>query len=281
VKLTILRDRGRAHPLAWIHRAEARSIARELGDHGYKPTIVAFDPMRVRALDGERLLLRLSDPMMRVAAQTLSRESVAYQGPDTATLERCYDKLSASTIVHEHGMDVPPTRLADDAATLTPPVVIKPRRGCDSLGLRLVDHQPIPERLRTAEHIAQTRVRGIEITIALSGDRAGFPLQILLPPGTPYSFARKYVLRPGREPLADVELAERVRTCATRIATALDVGWAARVDFIYDASADRLWFLECDAAPLVGADSAFAASFAAAGIGRETQLRMLLGVPEQ
>jgi D-alanine-D-alanine ligase-like ATP-grasp enzyme len=196
-------------------------------------------------------------------------------------LERCYDKLTASTIVLEHGMDVPLTISADAAATLKPPLVIKPRRGSDSLGLRLVARHPIPARLRTPEHIAQTRVRGIEITVALSGHRAGFPLQILLPPGTPYSFTRKYVLRPKREPLPDVQLAERVRTCATRIATALGVGWAARVDFVYDVSLDRLWFLECDAAPLVSRDSAFAASFAAAGRGRDTQLRMLLGAIEQ
>jgi hypothetical protein len=39
---------------------------------------------------------------------------------------------------------------------------------------------------------------------------------------------------------------------------------------------DRLCFLECDVAPLVSANSAFAASLEAAGIGRAEQLRMLL-----
>jgi D-alanine-D-alanine ligase-like ATP-grasp enzyme len=281
VKVTILCDRMRADPLAWIHRTEARSIARELRERGYKPNIVVFDPMRVRSLAGERLLLRLSDPVMRIAAQTLSRASIAYHGPRAAAFERCYDKLTASTIVLEHGMDVPLTILADAAETLKLPLVIKPRRGSDSVGLRLVARRPIPARLRTPEHIAQTRVCGVELTVALSGHRAGFPLQILLPRGTPYSFTRKYVVRPRREPLADVQLAERVRTYATRIATALGVSWAARVDFLYDASVDRLWFLECDAAPLVSRGSAFAASFAAAGRQRDTQLRMLLGAVEQ
>jgi len=279
VNLTILCDRVRAHPLACIHRAEARSIARELDEHGYTPNIAAFNPTRVGALAGETPLLRLSDPMMRIAAQTLSRASIAYHGPGAAVLERCYDKLVASTLVREQGLDVPLTVLADAATTLTPPLVIKRRRGSDSLGLCLVDRRPIPARLRTPEYIAQPRVRGLELTVAVNAHRAGFPLQILLPRGAPYSFVRKYVLRPRREPLAHVQLAERVRTCATRIATALGVDWAARVDFIYDASADRLWFLECDAAPLVGAESAFAASFAAAGLGRDAQLRMLLGAP--
>jgi hypothetical protein len=37
-----------------------------------------------------------------------------------------------------------------------------------------------------------------------------------------------------------------------------------------------LRFLECDAAPLVGAQSAFPASLAAAGISRAEQLRLML-----
>jgi hypothetical protein len=37
-----------------------------------------------------------------------------------------------------------------------------------------------------------------------------------------------------------------------------------------------LCFIECDVAPLLGAQSAFAASLEAAGIGRTEQLRLLL-----
>ena len=76
----------RAEPLAWIHRAEARSIARELREYGYEPNVFVFDPTRMRALGGETLLLRLSDPVMRLAAQTLSRASIAYHGPGAAAL---------------------------------------------------------------------------------------------------------------------------------------------------------------------------------------------------
>jgi hypothetical protein len=54
------------------------------------------------------------------------------------------------------------------------------------------------------------------------------------------------------------------------------VDWAARVDLIHETETDRLRFLECDVAPLVGANSAFAASFAATGVSRAEQLRMLL-----
>jgi hypothetical protein len=67
--------------------------------------------------------------------------------------------------------------------------------------------------------------------------------------------------------------AELVAYGAEQIGRALGVDWAARVDFIVRDG--RPFFLECDAAPLVGPDSAFAASFAAAGVKRATQLAWL------
>jgi D-alanine-D-alanine ligase-like ATP-grasp enzyme len=102
------------------------------------------------------------------------------------------------------------------------------------------------------------------------------PLRILLPEAKPYSFVRKYLLRPGQAPVADAGLAERVRHTALEIAGIFGVDWAARIDLIHETETDRLRFLECDVAPLVGASSAFAASLEAAGVSRAEQLRMLL-----
>ena len=102
------------------------------------------------------------------------------------------------------------------------------------------------------------------------------PLQLDLPAGTPYTFARKYLLRPGRGPLADATLAERVRELALTIAGLFAVNWAARIDLIHETATGRLRFLECDVAPLVGPASAFAASLAAAGMARAEQLELLL-----
>jgi hypothetical protein len=53
---------------------------------------------------------------------------------------------------------------------------------------------------------------------------------------------------------------------------------AAHIDLIHETATDRLRLLECDVAPLIGAGSAFAASFEAAGISRAEQLRMLVSV---
>src|SRR5690349_24957929 len=108
-KVVGARESWRAHALAWIHRAEALSIARELG---------------AQLTSGEAppgSLLRLSDPVMREVVRTLR---VPYFGPGSAALERCYDKYEACRQV----ADAPRTFLASDAHGLAAPFVLKPRR---------------------------------------------------------------------------------------------------------------------------------------------------------
>ena len=258
------RERWRADPLAWIHRAEARAIARELGAG------LASYPADV--LKG-KLLLRLSDPVMRVAARELT---IPYCGPGSAALERCYDKYEAHRIVAAAGIDAPETLLASEAHPAPAPLVLKPRRGSDSIGVRFV--RKIPAAKRNDGHIVQQRIVGEEVTVALFRDRVGMPLRILLAPGTPYSFLRKYALRPGRAPMTGI-FSSRIRELALAIGKLLGVDWAARVDLIVERGSGRPCFLECDAAPLVGAGSGFAASFAAAGVDRGTQLGWLLDQP--
>ena len=222
------------------------------------------------------LLLRLSDPVMLRAARRFTGAAVPFFGPGARVMERCYDKYEAYRVASEHGLDGPATAFASAAGTLPFPLIIKPRYGSDSIGVRLLRAGPIPARARTDGYIAQQYVRGAELTIAVFRDRIGMPLRILLPEGTPYSFVRKYLLRPPRAPLADAGLAERVRRMALKVARVFGVDWAARIDLIHEPKADRLCFLECDVAPLIGAQSAFAASFAAAGIHRAEQLPMLV-----
>jgi D-alanine-D-alanine ligase-like ATP-grasp enzyme len=235
--------------LAWIHRAEARGIAAELGAplHTYR---------------GEGGLLRLSDPAMLRAIEDLTRAGIPYIGPGLAAMRLCYDKLAASERVAAAGIDCP-------AQATSFPMVIKPRRGSDSIGVRIARSGPIP-----ADHLAQERLLGMELTVGSIAGIVGAPLRIVLRQGALYSFSRKY-LRPPRREVVSGALADRVRDTARRIATLLGVDWAARVDFIYEARRDRLCFLECDVAPLVGAGSAFAASLRAGGMPRAEQLRRL------
>jgi D-alanine-D-alanine ligase-like ATP-grasp enzyme len=267
VKLCVVREPWRAHPLAWIHRAEAASVAGELRAAGHAVTLAGLGS----AYPQGNLLLRLSDPVMLSAVRSLA---VPYIGPRAAVMERCYDKYEACRLAAAQDIDVPATALGSEAGSILPPLVVKPRRGSDSLGVRFPRH--VPSRCATPDYIVQRRIRGAELTVATLRGRTGEPLRILLPEGTPYSFTRKYLLRPRRAPLADAALAKRVRELAARIAALFDSAWAARVDFILESGSGRLCFLECDVAPLIGEGSAFTESLSASGMTRAEQLRLLL-----
>jgi D-alanine-D-alanine ligase-like ATP-grasp enzyme len=276
LNVTVLRESWHWHPLAWIHRAEARSVAEELRRAGYAVQLIRFRDNSVSGLPPGLLLLRVSDPVMLVAVQTLTRATRPFLGPSAVVMERCYDKYEAHRLATANGVDCPATVLASEASPMPFPLVLKPRRGSDSIGVRLLQDGPIPAHARSDGYITQQYVRGAELTVAVFRDRAGMPLHILLPEATPYSFLRKYLLRPRHAPLADTRLAERVCRTALEIVGIFAVDWAARIDLIHETGTDRLRFLECDVAPLVGANSAFAASFEAAGMSRAEQLRMLL-----
>jgi D-alanine-D-alanine ligase-like ATP-grasp enzyme len=276
LNITVVRESWRLHPLAWIHRAEARSIAEELRRSGHAVRLARLQNNSFSELAPSILLLRVSDPVMLVLVQALTRAGEFYLGPHADVMARCYDKYEAHRIATSNGVDSPATALASEAGAMLIPLVLKPRRGSDSIGVRLLKKGPIPARLRTDRYIAQQYIRGTELTVAVCRDRAGMPLTIVLPDATPYSFFRKYLVRPPRVPITDAALTERVRRASLEIAGLFGVDWAARIDLIHETATDRLRFLECDVAPLVGVKSAFAASFAASGMNRAEQLRMLL-----
>ena len=208
------------------------------------------------------------------AAESLTRAGKAYFGPRAAVMQLCYDKLRATRVAAAAGIACPRTLPGDAAEGIAFPLIVKPRQSSDSIGLRLLRQGPLPARYRSAEYIVQEHVRGRELTVALIGGRVGQPLELALPQGATYSFARKYLRRPRREPLHDAALAARVRETAFRVAELFAVNWAARVDFIREPGG-RLCFLECDVAPMIAPASAFAASLAAAGIARAEQLALL------
>ena len=95
--VAVVRDPWHTHSLAWIHRAEARSIARELG------------AQLVSGRVPPGALLRLADPVMREVVRTLR---VPYFGPGSAALERGYDKYEACRRI----ADAPRTFLANTVA---------------------------------------------------------------------------------------------------------------------------------------------------------------------
>jgi D-alanine-D-alanine ligase-like ATP-grasp enzyme len=273
--LTVLIDPWRIDLLAWLHRAEARALVRELRATGRIVYVRRLD--RQDLPQAERILLRLSDPVMVDAVRALVAAGIRYRGPGRDALERCYDKWCAYQLAEQAGIECPETRFAAAEDGLRRPVVVKPRRGSDSIGMRVIRTGAIPANLRSEAVLVQPQIFGSELTVGVIDGMAGEPLKLALADGVPYSFARKYFRPPNRAPLADRDLAARVRHTALTAAQALGVDWAARVDFIYERASGRLLFLECDAAPLVGPASAFAASLSASGMARAEQLARILG----
>jgi len=276
LKIILLREPWRPHPLAWIHRGEAHEVAGELRRAGHEVNILQYRAGAIANASPAMILLRLSDPVMLAAVKALTGAQRSFIGPRDEVMARCYDKYRAHRLATANGVDCPSTALANAAGGMAFPLILKPRRGSDSLGVRLLRGESIPARFRTDAYVAQEYMRGAELTVAVLGGYVGKPLRIHLPEGTPYSFWRKYLLRPPRAPLVDTGVAQRVTDAARRIAEVFGVRWAARIDLIHEQGTGRLRFLECDVAPLVGARSAFAASLEANGMSRAEQLRLLL-----
>jgi D-alanine-D-alanine ligase len=274
VTFTVVHDAWRLHPLVWIHRSEARQIARELRRAGHAVRRSAFGRSTVVDSGGRRIL-RLSDPVMFLAAEALWSARVPYIGPGFEAMKRCYDKYVASRLVTAGGFRCPETELGTEADRIDFPLVLKPRWGSDSIGLRRYAQGPVPACKRNERYIVQRYIRGAEITVGVLNGQAGAPLHIRIPDGALYTFVRKYVLRPRMVPVAEQRFAARVRVEALRIAAMLGVDWAARIDFIHEPGTDMLYFLECDVAPLLGPGSAFDTSLRAAGFVRSEQLKHL------
>lgn len=273
--LIVMHDAWRLHPLAWIHRSEARRIARELRRSGHAVRRCAFGRSTIADSGAGRRILRLSDPVMFEAVEALSTARVPYIGPGFDSMKRCYDKYSACRLITAAGFACPQTELGIEADRIDFPAVAKPRWGSDSIGLRRYAHGPVPATKRNERYVVQRHIRGTEITIGVLNGQAGAPLHVCIPDGALYTFARKYVLRPRIVPVTEQRFAARVRAEALRVAATLGVDWAARIDFIHEPGTDLLHFLECDVAPLVGPGSAFDTSLRAAGVARSEQLKQL------
>lgn len=156
LNIAIVYESWRPHPLAWIHRAEARAIAEDLRRAGHEVRVVRYRDDAISELPPESLLLRLSDPIMLAGVRALTRADKPYLGPSAAVMERCYDKYEAYRIATANGVDCPLTALGNDAANRLFPLMLKPRRGSDSIGVRLITNGVLPARSRTEDYIVQS-----------------------------------------------------------------------------------------------------------------------------
>ena len=112
------------------------------------------------------------------AVEALSSASVPYIGPGFEAMKRCYDKYAASRLLTANGFTCPETELGTEADRIDFPVVLKPRWGSDSIGLRHYAHGPVPACKRNERYIVQRYIRGTEITMGVLNGQAGAPLHI-------------------------------------------------------------------------------------------------------
>jgi len=121
-----------------------------------------------------------------VAASYLEDDGIAVVLPRRPFVEMCLDKFVLMQRLHEHGFDVPATRLASEGVgDLSFPLVAKPRSGRGSRGVAVVS---TPEALSlhleavgvaADAMILQEHVDGTEFTVSVVVGRSGHTLAVV------------------------------------------------------------------------------------------------------
>jgi len=181
MNVTVLRESWQPHPLAWIHRAEARFFAEELRRAGYAARLVRFRDDSISDLPSGLLVLRLSDPVMLAAVQTLTRAAIPFSRASAAAMERCYDKYEAYRVATARVWIA--RRPPSPARRALRRFRCYSNRGADPIRSACASSGTVgfPRAPETDRYITQQYVRGVELTVAVFRERAGMPLRIFLP----------------------------------------------------------------------------------------------------
>lgn len=207
---------------------------------------------------------------------------VPYTGSGYLASGVAMDKAMAKRMMESAGIRTPAWRLLEYsaeaaeklAAELPMPCVVKATAGGSSLGVFLPESR---EELREAlvqvrrfsgQVMWEERISGRELTVAVLGDRALPPIEIL-PAEKDFDYAAKYQAGGARElcpaPVT-AEEAELVQDLALRVHTALGLSVYSRADFILDGQG-RAWCLEVNSLPGMTPGSLIPKAAAAVGIG--------------
>ena len=189
---------------------------------------------------------------------------VPYTGSGYLSSGMAMDKAAAKRMMESAGVPTPRWRLlryalekAEDLArTLATPCVIKTTTGGSSLGVYLPeDRQALRRALSevcrfSGQVMWEERIYGRELTVAVLGDRALPPIEIL-PAEREFDYTAKYQAGGARElcpaPVTDRE-ATQVQDLALRVHRALGLEVYSRADFILDETG-QAWCLEVNSLP--------------------------------
>jgi acetyl-CoA/propionyl-CoA carboxylase biotin carboxyl carrier protein len=201
-----------------------------------------------------------------VLAGACADAGIVFVGPRTRALEIMGDKIAAREHVAAHGVPVIPgrsgadldeTQLADAAASLGFPLLIKPSAGGGGKGMQIVrDRRDLPEALASARRVARAafgddalllerlieRPRHIEVQVL--GDTHGTLIHLGERECTLQRRHQK-VIEEAPSPLVDAALRQRLGDAALRVAASVDYEVAGTVEFLVSADApDEFFFIE-------------------------------------
>ncbi|WP_322047734.1 lyase family protein [Paraburkholderia sp. J67] len=128
----------------------------------------------LQRLDGIRLVASTSDACIEMAARVAER--LGLPGNPAATVALCRDKLLMQDTLRAARVPYPATRAVrtpDDTQDLRWPVVVKPRQGTGSIGVRLVETVQEFERHFRGDTICQHFVPGAEYSVETFSDARG------------------------------------------------------------------------------------------------------------
>lgn len=222
----------------------------------------------------------------------LELADVPYVGAGVLGSAVAMDKAVAKVLLRAHGLPVVPGRVVGGVewetdpdgvigrieAALGYPLFVKPANLGSSVG---VSRAADAEGLRSALALAWTfddkllveaavpAAREIECSVlGNEAPEASVPGEVI-PSGEFYDYEAKY-LDDGSEIVIPARLsaarAERVRALAVDAYRALDCAGMARVDFLFDEAADRLYVNEANTLPGFTAISQYAKLWAASGL---------------
>ena len=189
---------------------------------------------------------------------------IPYTGSGYLASGMAMDKAAAKRMMASAGVPTPEWRLLDYepedaerlAAELPMPCVVKNTTGGSSLGVFLPEsREALREALLAAPGFGgqvfwEKRIYGRELTVAVLGDRALPPIEIL-PAEKDFDYAAKYQAGGAREICpADITPAEAelLGDLALRVHKALGLEVYSRADFILDGGG-KAWCLEANSLP--------------------------------
>lgn len=143
---------------------------------------------KISRINDVRFVTSTSDGYIKIASEVSNRLGLIGNDPTSVCL--CRDKLSLQSILRDHGVNYPVTRelkIPEDLKGLELPVIVKPRQGTGSVGVRFIESVDQIPQLTEGAWICQQYAPGAEFSVETFTDSRGHHL---------LAVTRKFVTKP-------------------------------------------------------------------------------------